>query len=1095
MIGQQHALDAARTDAQPAETAGAPLSAVHAAGGGENLAGAPLRRRTPSPPAVLLVASIAVFMAFLDDTVVSIAFPNMLRSFRGSTIGELSWVFNAYNIAFAAMLLPAGRIADLVGRRRLFVLGLYVFTVASALCAIAPTPAVLIAARALQGIGAATVVPASLALVLHAHSPERRAGAVGVWSGTAALAAGIGPTVGGVLVFAYDWRLVFLVNVPVGVLAHRLAARNIVESRAAGAREVPDLVGVPILAACVSALALAVAEGPTWGWTSPGVIVSAAAALALGVAFARRCATQRAPILDMELLRTPGFVLLSVVTLVGSAGFLALGIANVLFLTQVWHYSPLTAGFALTPAPFVAAPAAVLAGLIAQRRDARILVALGALVLAAGAAWLVLRMGSRPDYLGEYLPAAVLVAIGIGLAFPLVSDAAVSNAPHGRFAGATSMSTALRLVGGALGVALLASFLAHAGPGSLHPFRQAWGFAGVCFAALAAAAAALPRFTPAARGESLLAAVPARVQLAPACAATAPRRAARPPARHVPVTAEELLASVALFAALPPEILRTIAQGMTTVHCRPGEWLFRQGDEADAMYVLRSGRLEVFREAHGAEREQIRELGAGSAVGELALLSGKRRSASVRARRNAELLRLSGERFAELLDSTPSFAAGVSRSLAAELRRSSVLDAEPVARASTIAVLAADPTAASCDAQALLRRELVALRRVACIDHERVSELHPGSEPGAALARTLDRLEQDHEIVLITATGEEAWQRACVEQADRVVLLVAEARDGAPVVPANGRCDVVLLCAAAQEGVRALLDRLQPRSTQRVRRECLQADIARLARRLAGCAVGLVLSGGGARAFAHLGVIDVLEQAGVVVDRVGGASMGAFIGALLARGLDAAAIDAHCYEEWVWRNPLSDYGLPRHALYRGGRLRATIERTLPGCFEDLPLPYYNTAVDIVSNEQVVQRRGDLPSAVTASMAVPGVLPPVIRENRLLFDGAVLDGLPVSIMAEQREGPIIACDVTERGLRELPHDGQPRLPTLLNTLANMAFLTTSDTREQADRHADLVILPDHESVGALEFHMLDSLRAAGRRAALAALQSPAAGSLR
>jgi NTE family protein len=211
-----------------------------------------------------------------------------------------------------------------------------------------------------------------------------------------------------------------------------------------------------------------------------------------------------------------------------------------------------------------------------------------------------------------------------------------------------------------------------------------------------------------------------------------------------------------------------------------------------------------------------------------------------------------------------------------------------------------------------------------------------------------------------------------------------------------------------------------------------------------------------------------------VIDRVGGTSMGAYVGAMLAQGMDAAQIDARCHEEWVRRSPLSDYGLPRHALLRGARLRAMLDRTLEGRIEDLPRSFYCTATDVIANELLVDRRGEIADAV-------------IRGDRLLFDGAVLDGLPVSIMAADAEGPIIACDVTERGLREHEPGEAPRMPTLMNTLANLAFLATTDTVEQAGRHAELMITPSHESVGALEFHMLDSLRESGRRATLTALE--------
>ena len=359
-----------------------------------------------------------------------------------------------------------------------------------------------------------------------------------------------------------------------------------------------------------------------------------------------------------------------------------------------------------------------------------------------------------------------------------------------------------------------------------------------------------------------------------------------------------------------------------------------------------------------------------------------------------------------------------------------------------------------------------------------------------ALARALDRLERDHELVLLFATaGEQAvGQGLSGAGGPRAAARSATRRPAAAPLPAGLQgCDALLLEPADGAGIAELLDRLAPRSTQRIARASFAADVARLARRLAGRSVGLVLSGGGARAFAHIGVIEELLAAGVTIDRVGGTSMGAFIGALLAQGLDAAEIDARCYEEWVRRNPLGDYRLPRHALLGGGRLRAMLERNLPGLIENLPRSYYCISVDLIANALVVQRRGSLAGAVAASMALPGVLPPVIEGQRLLVDGAVLDGLPVSVMAGDAEGPIIACDVTERKLRREPQGQAPRLPALMDMLANLAFLVTADTAEQAGRHADLLIAPEHDSVGALEFHMLDSLRDAGRRAALDALE--------
>ena len=446
----------------------------------------PRRRGRADPRMVLIVASLGVFMAFVDDTVVGIAFPNMIRSFHGAGLAELSWVLNAYNIAFAALMIPAGLLADVVGRRRMYILGILVFTIGSAFSAAAPSVGALIAARGLQGIGAAIIVPTSLAIVLHSTPAKRRAQAVAVWSATAAIAAGIGPSIGGVLVDIDNWRLVFLVNLPVGALAWYLSRRELVESRAPGRRLMPDLPGAPLLALAVAALTLAIVQGPEWGWASPAVIVAFVVSGVSAVALVRRSLSRESPMIDFELLRAPGFAVTSVMTIVGAAGFFALGLANVLFLMQVWRYSPLQTGLAMTPAPFIAAISAGLAGRLSLRVDARRLVLFGAVVWAVGPLILLARMGPQPDYLGAYLPAAAVLAIGIGFAFPLVSEAAVSLAPRGRYAGASAFNGATRQIGAAIGVAILAAFLGSSvRSGSVGPYRLGWWFAAGCFAAVA----------------------------------------------------------------------------------------------------------------------------------------------------------------------------------------------------------------------------------------------------------------------------------------------------------------------------------------------------------------------------------------------------------------------------------------------------------------------------------------------------------------------------------------------------------------------------------------------------------------------------------
>jgi len=218
-------------------------------------------RRKPSPRTVLAIASLGAAVAFIDATIVNIAFPDIAHSFPGTSLSTLSWVLNAYNIVFAAFLMAAAGIADLLGRRRVFVFGLGLFTVGSLLCAIAPSAGALIAFRVLQALGAAFVVPSALALVLTAFPPARRAHGVALLSAVGAAAAGLGPSLGGLLVTAANWRLVFLVNIPIGVAAALLARRRLVESRAPGRRRIPDLPGTLLFAVAIGALVLGVVKG------------------------------------------------------------------------------------------------------------------------------------------------------------------------------------------------------------------------------------------------------------------------------------------------------------------------------------------------------------------------------------------------------------------------------------------------------------------------------------------------------------------------------------------------------------------------------------------------------------------------------------------------------------------------------------------------------------------------------------------------------------------------------------------------------------------------------------------------------------------
>jgi predicted acylesterase/phospholipase RssA len=288
-----------------------------------------------------------------------------------------------------------------------------------------------------------------------------------------------------------------------------------------------------------------------------------------------------------------------------------------------------------------------------------------------------------------------------------------------------------------------------------------------------------------------------------------------------------------------------------------------------------------------------------------------------------------------------------------------------------------------------------------------------------------------------------------------------------------------------------------------VREEQRDRDLQRAARRLSGRSIGVVLSGGGARAFSHIGVLEELTAAGLKIDRVLGVSMGAFVGALFAMGLEGDEIDARCFEEWVQRRPLGDYTVPRHALIRGERVKAMLHRTFGGvAIEELPRSFMCGATELRSGRFVLERYGPLWEAVGFSMCLPVIAPPQARGRELYIDGSLLDNLPVGAMADLGEGPIIAVDVkatfdrqgndagAERAAQGRTRAARP--PSLGETLTRVLLLGSANTSDAARRHADLVIKPRAEGVGLLEFHQLDAAREAGRKAALEALErAPAA----
>lgn len=452
--------------------------------------------RIPREWKVLLVTIVAVFMALLDVTIVNVAFPSIQADFPRTPLSDLSWVLNAYNVVFAALLVPAGRLADRIGRRRLFFAGLWTFLLGSVLCGMAPSPELLVAARIVQAAGAAALIPTSLGLLLPEFAPEKRAAAVSLWAAAGAVAAAAGPSLGSMLVDAGGWRWAFYVNVVIalGVIPGR---RLLVERRDREAVAAADLLGGGLLATGVGLLALGVVKAPDWGWGDPRVLACWGAALILGGALLTRSRRHPSPILEPELLAITSFGRANVAMFLFSAGFYALLLCNVLFLTQVWGYSVIEAGFGVTPGPLAAAVAAAVAGRVSETRGPRGIAVAGALASAAACLLYATATGGPADYAGTWLPAQIVSGAAAGMVFAALSTATVMDLPGNRLATGTALSSCFRQVGAVLGIAVLIAVLGTPSPAeAAGAFQDAWSLMVVTGLAAAAAAARLPARRP-----------------------------------------------------------------------------------------------------------------------------------------------------------------------------------------------------------------------------------------------------------------------------------------------------------------------------------------------------------------------------------------------------------------------------------------------------------------------------------------------------------------------------------------------------------------------------------------------------------------------
>ena len=454
--------------------------------------------KTESKSALAIFAICgSAFLVFLDTTIVNISFPSISREFAPAGISELVWVLDAYFVALAAAIVPAGLWADRLGRKRFFVAGVVLFLVASVGCGIAPTWQSLVGARVLQGLAGAVMVSTSLALILQLFPSERRATAVGLWGAAAAVAAATGPPLGGFLVDSGSWRWIFFVNIPIGLFV-LYGARKLTESRDESATGRPDTLGAIEVAAALGVAALGLTRVPEWGWGSPGFIGCIAAALALTAHVWVRSKRHPEPVFDHEMISKRSFAAGTAGTALFATAFFAILLANVLFLTTIWGYSEVQAGLAILPSPIVSAIVAAPAGVLADRVGPRWVIFSGTVFYAVGVL-LNRAAGAEAEYLTNFLPGMLLIGVGIGLAFPTLAAAALEEVPDSRFATAGSLNSASRQVGAVFGTALLVAMLGTEIP-TLGDFEDAYLLgaigslaAGACALMLSAAPSAVGR--------------------------------------------------------------------------------------------------------------------------------------------------------------------------------------------------------------------------------------------------------------------------------------------------------------------------------------------------------------------------------------------------------------------------------------------------------------------------------------------------------------------------------------------------------------------------------------------------------------------------
>jgi EmrB/QacA subfamily drug resistance transporter len=406
----------------------------------------------------------ALFMVMLDNTVVNVSLPSIQRDLHAS-LSALEWTVNAYTLTFAVLMVTGGRLGDIFGRRKMFMFGVVVFGLSSAAIGFAPNDTTLVAFRAVQGIGAAFMMPATLSIITQAFPPHQRGMAIGTWAGVSAMALAIGPVLGGFLTQSVSWRAIFFINPPIAVIALAVTLFAAQETRDETVSRRVDFAGIGAITVGLTSLVLALVEGNAWGWGSTRIVGLFVLAVAGVIGFIYAELHVRAPMVDFTFFRSRSFLGANLVGFIVSFAMLAQFFFLALYMQNILHFSPLQAGVRFLPSTLVIIVMGPLAGRLTDRIGARPLITVGLLTVAAALFWQS-TLSVHTGYM-RLLPGFVLMGIGMGLVMSPMSTAAMNSIDRTKAGVASGVLSMSRMVGGTFGVAIMGALVATIGRSQL----------------------------------------------------------------------------------------------------------------------------------------------------------------------------------------------------------------------------------------------------------------------------------------------------------------------------------------------------------------------------------------------------------------------------------------------------------------------------------------------------------------------------------------------------------------------------------------------------------------------------------------------------